>query len=113
MTDPEALLYRKGSNHVVKLSFAAHVLTETRNGLVMVIKATKADGYAERDAGATMFGKVANKKRRITVAADKNYDTKVFVRAARESKVTPHVTQNTERKGGSAIDSRTTRHSGC
>jgi transposase len=111
-TDPEARLYRKSSTHEARLSFAAHVLTENRHGLVMVSKVTEADGYAERDAGAAMLGKVANKKRRITVAADKNYDTKGFVKAARQLRVTPHVAQNTERKGGSAIDGRTTRHGG-
>jgi len=35
-TDPEARLYRKSSTHEAKMSFAAHVLTENRNGLVMV-----------------------------------------------------------------------------
>lgn len=88
-TDSEAKLYRKSSTHEARLSFAAHVLTENRNGLVMVSKVTEADGYAERDAAKAMLGEVANKKRRITVAADKNYDTKGFVEAARELKVTP------------------------
>lgn len=32
--------------------------------------------------------------------------------ALRELKVTPHVAKNTARPGGSAIDQRTTRHSG-
>lgn len=111
-TDPEARLYRKSSAHEAKLSFAAHILTENRNGLVMVSTVTEADGFAERDAAEKMLGKVANGKRRITVAADKNYDTKGFVKAARKMKVTTHVAQNTERNGGSAIDGRTTRHSG-
>ena len=111
-TDPEARLYRKSSTHEAKMSFAAHILTENRNGLVVVSKVTEADGFAERDAAETMLAKVAPKKRRITVAADKNYDTKKLVKAMRTMKVTPHVAQNTERKGGSAIDGRTTRHSG-
>jgi len=71
------------------MSFAAHVLTENRNGLVMLSTVTEADGLAERDAAENMLGKVANGKRRATVAADKNYDTKGFVRAARKLKVTP------------------------
>lgn len=111
-TDPEARLYRKSSTHEAKMSFAAHVLTENRNGLVMVSTVTEADGFAERDAAATMLAQVAPRKRRITVAADKNYDTKGFVKEARTMKVTPHVAQNTERNGGSAIDGRTTRHKG-
>lgn len=111
-SDHEARLYRKSSAHEAKLSFAAHVLTENRHGLVIVSKVTEADGFAERTAAEERLGKVANRKRRVTVAADKNYDTKGFVRAARTLKVTPHVAQNTERNGGSAIDGRTTRHNG-
>ena len=49
----------------------------------------------------------------ITLAADKGYDTKVdFVKEMRGMNVTPHVSQNTKRQGGSAIDERTTRHDG-
>ena len=47
---------------------------------------------------------------RITLAADKAYDTKDFVAEMRGMKVTPHVSQNHKRSGGSAIDRRTTRH---
>ena len=54
----------------------------------------------------------AEGERAITVGADKNYDTDGFVTACRLLKVTPHVAQNTGRRGGSAIDGRTTRHAG-
>jgi len=111
-TDPEAKLYRKSSTHEAKMSFAAHILTENRNGLVIVSKVTEADGKAERTAAKAMIAQVAPRKRRITVAADKNYDTNGFVEAMRGLKVTPHVSQNVERRGGSAIDGRTTRHTG-
>ena len=111
-TDPEAKLYRKSNTHEARLSYAAHLVTENRNGLVITSTVTEADGLAERAAATAMIAKVAPRKRRITVAADKNYDTKGFVKAMRELKVTPHVAQNTERRGGSAIDGRTTRHSG-
>jgi hypothetical protein len=46
------------------------------------------------------------------VGADKAYDTKGFVKACRDINVTPHVAQNTNRNGGSAIDGRTARHLG-
>src|SRR6516165_8556635 len=49
---------------------------------------------------------------RVTVGADKAYDTKDFVAECRNIKVTPHVAQNVKRSGGSAIDQRTTRHAG-
>jgi IS5 family transposase len=46
------------------------------------------------------------------VAADKGYDTKEFVAECRNMKVSPHVAQNHNRPGGSAIDARTARHGG-
>ena len=46
------------------------------------------------------------------MGADKGYDTHDFVTLARELGATPHVAQNLTRRGGSAIDRRTTRHSG-
>jgi hypothetical protein len=54
--------------------------------------------------------KAGNK--RITLGGDKNFDTREFVEKLRQIKVTPHVAQNTARRGGSAIDQRTTRHPG-
>jgi hypothetical protein len=47
-------------------------------------------------------------QQRVTLGADKNYDTRDFVR---ELQVTPHVAQHTTRRS-SAIDGRTTRHPG-
>src|SRR6185437_6727122 len=47
-----------------------------------------------------------------TVAADNAYDTQGFVTELRQINATPHVAQNIERNGGSAIDGRTTRHAG-
>ena len=50
-------------------------------------------------------------RHRITVGADKGFDTAGFVAALRELNVTPHVAQNTANRR-SAIDGRTTRHPG-
>lgn len=47
-----------------------------------------------------------------TRGADKGYDARDFVKDLRQRKVTPHIAANTERKGGSAIDGRTTRRGG-
>ena len=49
---------------------------------------------------------------RVTVGADKAYDTADFVVECRHMNVTPHVAQNDKRPGGSAIDGRTTRYAG-
>jgi hypothetical protein len=48
---------------------------------------------------------------RITLAADKAYDTADFVAAVRDAKVTLHVAQNTTNRR-SAIAGRTTHHPG-
>jgi hypothetical protein len=45
---------------------------------------------------------------RMTVGADKGYDTKEFVAECRHLNATPHVAQNVKRNGGSFIDGRTT-----
>ena len=50
--------------------------------------------------------------RRITLGADKGYDTTDFVAELRERNVTPHVAQQITEYRGSKIDERTTRHAG-
>lgn len=47
-----------------------------------------------------------------TLGGDKGYDTRDFVNMLKSRDITPHVSQNSKRKGGSAIDGRTTRHIG-
>ena len=69
------------------------------------------NGTAERDAAMLMAERMDGDER-VTLAADKGYDTKDFVKEMRHLKVTPHVSQNVRRRGGSAIDGRTTRHDG-
>lgn len=110
-TDPDARLARKSSGHESKLAYCGNVLIENRNGLVVGTELVKASGTAERDAAIEMGARIDGEKR-VTVGADKGYDTHGLVREMRDRKVTPHVSQNTNRPGGSAIDGRTTRHTG-
>lgn len=110
-TDPDALLARKGSGKEAKLSYNGNLLTENRNGLIVNTEVLQANGTAERDAALLMLEQVPGVDR-ISVGADKAYDTRDFVAECRNLKVTPQVAQNTKRSGGSAIDGRTTRHSG-
>lgn len=112
VTDPESKLYRKSRVAPAQLSYLGHVLTDNRHGLVVNVRASTADGYAEREVAATMLADVCRPGTRVTVGADKNYDTRGFIKACRDMKVTPHVARNTRRAGGSAIDGRTTRHRG-
>jgi transposase len=109
-TDPDARLFRKGQGHEAKLAYQGHVLMENRHGLAVEGCVTRASGYGERAAALEMLGHVATTKR-ITVGADKGYDTRDFVEALRLVQVTPHVAQNTSHRS-SAIDQRTTRHAG-
>lgn len=117
-TDPEARLYRKANGREAKLSFMGHAVMENRNGLAVDGCVTEANGTAERRASERMLKRMAKRKRRrLTVGEDKAYDTSDHVAALREIEVTPHVAQNdSETKTGkrrkSAVDDRTTRHTG-
>jgi transposase len=112
-TDPDAKLYRKGHGQEARLGYLGHVLMENRNGLIVDAMLTQADGTAERDAALLMLHRQSRKLRRVmSVGADKAYDTRDFVQTVRDMKIRPHVAQNLARSGGSAIDCRTTRHSG-
>lgn len=111
-TDADARLYRKSYGTESKLSYLGHALVENRNGLIAAAMVTTADGYAERDAALLMLHeKQKDHARRITVGADKAYDSEDFVRTVRELGVTPHVTKN-ENGRRSNLDRRTTRHVG-
>ena len=110
-TDPDALLARKGKGKEAKLSYNGNLLIENRNGLIVTTEVFQANGTAERDAALVMLEQIPGGGR-VTVGADKAYDTKDFVAECRNMQVTPHVAQNIKRSGGSAIDQRTTRHEG-
>jgi hypothetical protein len=110
-TDPDAFLARKGNGKEAKLIYNGTLLTENRNGLIVNTEVFQANGAAERDAALVMLEQIPGGKR-VTVGADKGYDTKDFIAECRHLGVTPHVAQNVKRNGGSAIDARTTRHKG-
>ena len=111
-TDPDARLYKKSYGKESKPSYLGHALVENRNGLIAAAMVTHADGYAERDAALLMLAeKQEGRSRRITVGADKAYDTKDFVSTVRELNVTPHVTRN-DKGRTSNLDRRTTRQPG-
>ena len=113
ITDPDALLYRKSPGTGAKLCYMGHVLMENRNGLVVDAETTRVSGYAERLAALEMIDSMVDGSgtRRITLGADKGYDTRDFVDELRDRGATPHVAQNQNGRR-SAIDGRTTRHPG-
>ena len=128
-TDPESRLYKKGRGQAAKMSYMGHALMENRHGLMVDFDVTEASGRAEREAALEMIDRERNRRkkkkkavksskkrnrkgRRITLAADKGYDTRDFVQACRERGTTPHVAQNQHARRSSAIDGRTTCHPG-
>lgn len=110
-TDPDSRLARKSGGHEARLAYCGNVMIENRHGLVVDAELMQCSGTAERDAAMRMAERLEGTQR-VTVGADKGYDTKELVREMRDMNVTPHVAQNHKRNGGSAIDQRTTRHAG-
>ena len=110
-TDPDARLFRKSHNTAAVMAFQGHVLMENRSGLVVGAVVTHADGLGERAAAVSMLDTLPGAHPK-TLGADKAYDTRDFIDACRQRRVTPHVASNDTRNGGSAIDGRTTRHAG-
>jgi transposase len=109
-TDPEVRLYKKSPGTGAALCFMGHALMENRNGLVVQGDLTQADRHAERKAALDMVHRHSpGSTRRLTLGADKGYDSADFVADLRKACVTPHVSQKSRH---SAIDGRTTRHEG-
>lgn len=91
-TDPEARLYRKSSAGAVVPSYLGHVITENRNGLIVVAMATQAGSAAERQAALAMIQRL-KRRRGITLGADKSYQEEGFIGALRKAEVRPHVAE--------------------
>jgi IS5 family transposase len=110
-TDPDAMLYRKGSGMEARLCFIGHGLMENRSGLLVDARLTRVSGHAERLAALEMIEPHADRPHAITLGADRGYDAADFVEELRTLNIRPHVAQNVSRRR-SAIDRRTTRHPG-
>ena len=109
-TDPDARLYKKSPGTGAMLCFMGHALMENRSGLIVQADLTRADGTAERRAALDMIhAHSPGSTRKLTLGADKGYDSADFVRHLRQVCVTPHVARKSRH---SAIDGRTTRHEG-
>ena len=109
-TDPEARLFKKSPGTGAMLCFMGHSLMENRSGLIVQAELTQADGHVERRAAIGMLHRHSpGSTRRLTLAADRGYDSADFVVELRQMVVTPHVARKSRH---SAIDGRTTRHHG-
>lgn len=124
LSDPDVRLARKGVGKETRLCYLANVLMDNRYGLPVDAEVTYADdGRGEHTAALLMLAERCGADevgrteceggRRRTVGADKKYDDRDFVAAARALNVTPHVAQNIHsRRPRSAIDARTTERPG-
>ncbi len=105
-TDPDARLFKKSPGAGAVLCFMGHTLMENRNGLIVQADLNRADGHAERRAVLDMIHRHSPRStRRLTLGADKGYDSAEFVAELRQACVTPYVARKTRH---SAIDARTT-----
>lgn len=108
--DPDARLYKKSLGAGAMLRFIGHALMENRNSLIVRGDLTQADGHAVRRAALDMIHRHSpGSTRRLTLVADKGFNTADFVANQRQACVTPHVAQKSRH---SAIDGRATRHEG-
>ena len=111
ITDPQAKLAKKGKGKEAKLAYTGNVMTENRNGFVVESELRQVSGAVERETAKDMIVRYSPGAKRITVGADKGFDTADFVSDMRDFNVTPHVAQNTTNRL-SAIDGSTIRHCG-
>jgi hypothetical protein len=100
--------------------FLAHVEQARARGLTSDERFTVDGTLLEAWAGAKSFQPKDKTQappddpgtRAVMVGGDKGFDTRDFVKECRNLRVTPHVAQNHERRGGCEIDGRSTRHVG-
>lgn len=91
-TDPEAKLYRKGAGQETRLRHLGHALGENRNGLIVGVTVTEANGTAEREAAVDLidaFRDLAGWDP-TTVGLDKGYDSGDLFLELEQRGVEPH-----------------------
>jgi len=110
-TDPEARLAKRARGHEAKLAYHGHVLMENRHGLAVRTLVTLATGRAERETAVPLvrgMRRRLGRRGRLTLGADKGYDSRQCVEALRAAKVTPHIATGPT----TSLDGRTLRHPG-
>jgi hypothetical protein len=109
-TDPDARRFKKSRKSPAILCYHGHILMENRSGLVAGAVVGHADGLAERASALRLLDCVPGTHTKT--GHRQGYDTRDFVSDCRARTITPHVARNDDRHGGSAIDGRTSRHTG-
>jgi len=100
-TDPEARFYRKSSGHEARLCHMGHAICENRNGLVMAVDVTEANGRAECAATLDMLDCLSLASiLPHTLGADRGYDSGPWMISLESRGVTPHAAMRAGRVGG-------------
>ena len=94
-TDPEARLARKSRRPRVEAGLLRQRADRESQRTGGGHRTGAGSGTAERDAALEMAERIDGEQR-VTVGADKGYDTRGFVQEMRDRNVTPHVSQNTQ-----------------
>jgi len=106
-TDPQARLYRKSPGQEARLSHLAHAISENRNGLVMAVSVSEANGRAECLAAVKMVDALRERSIAVrTLGADRGYDSGALMIALEQRGVTPHVAMRAGCVGGVSGASR-------
>jgi transposase len=92
-TDDEARLYRKGDGQAAKLCHMGHAITENRNGLIMAVTVTEANGRAEPATAIELIDELRERHRvrAKTVGEDKGYDSGPHLLELEQRGITPHI----------------------
>jgi transposase len=96
-TDPEAQLYRKGSNEGAKLSYLVHDLVDTKSRVILGRCASEATGTAERSVALLLLDEHEMRRERLGIeqpveilTADAGYGVSAFVAEVLDRGVVPH-----------------------
>ncbi|RME97320.1 MAG: IS5 family transposase, partial [Alphaproteobacteria bacterium] len=94
IVDPEARLMRKGDGQPALLSHSAHLLMDSRSGLLIDIAVDEANGTAERAQALRMLDGLRRRRVRCwprTLGADAGYKAGPFLHELQRRGVTPYV----------------------
>ena len=110
-TEPEAKLYRKGRGKEAKLSHMGHVLSENRNGLIVGVVASEANGTAECAAALELVdeAKATHAVTPKTLGADKGFDSGQFYLDLEARGIEPHVPLVKEPRDPAAVPQKKRR----
>ncbi|MBB6440280.1 transposase, partial [Phycisphaera mikurensis] len=85
-----------------KLSHMGHLLVDNRSGIIVGMKLSEANGFAERETALELVDtlKTTHGISARTVGADAGYDAGAFLRELEDRGATPHVAPSRERRPG-------------